>query len=132
MMIVKMSRDSETGRNYEAGLPPSPELMAAMTKVREEATKSGALLDTGGLLPHAKGARIRAAGGKLSVTDGPFIESKELIGGYAILKANSKKEAVKMGEDFMQLHVNVLGPSYAAELEIREMSEAHEHGPGCE
>ena len=129
MMIVKLSKDSETGRNYEAGLPPSPEVMAAMGKLREE--MPGALLDTGGLLPHAKGARIRASGGKLSVTDGPFIESKELIGGYAILKAKSKKEALKMGEDYMQLHVNVLGPSFDAELEIREMCETPEHGPEC-
>ena len=130
MMIVKLSGDSEIGRNFEAGLPPSPELLAEMGKLRAAMTKSGALLDTGGLLPHAKGARIRAAGGKLSVTDGPFIESKELIGGYAILEAKSKKEALKMGEDYMQLHVNVLGPSFEAELEIREMSEAPEHSQG--
>ena len=76
MMIITLSKDSKTGRDYEAGLPPSPELMAAMGKFREEMSKSGALLDTGGLLPHAKGARIKAAGGKLSVTDGPFIESE--------------------------------------------------------
>jgi hypothetical protein len=131
-MIIKLGGDSETRRNYEAGLPPSQELMVAMGKHREEMTESGILLDTGGLLPRAKGARIKAAGGKLSVTDGPFIESKELIGGYAILKAKSKQEAIKMGEDFMQLHVTILGPSFEAEMEIREMSEAPEHGPGCE
>lgn len=131
MMIVKMSKDSESGRNYETGAPPNPELMAAMGKLREEATKSGALLDTGGLLPYGKGARIKAAGGKLKVTDGPFIESKEVIGGYAIMRAGSKKEAIKMGEDFMKLHVDILGASFEAELEIREMFDAPDHGLEC-
>jgi len=69
-----------------------------MGKLMEKSMKSGAMVDTGGLLPFAKGAAIRAAGGKLTVTDGPFIESKEVIGGYAILRANSKAEAIKMGE----------------------------------
>jgi len=55
------------------------------------------------------------------VTDGPFIESKEVIGGYAILRAKSKEEALKMGQDFMQLHVDILGASYEGELEIRQM-----------
>jgi hypothetical protein len=57
----------------------------------------------------------------LSVTDGPFIESKELIGGYAILRASSKEEAIELGKIFMKIHVDVLGPSYAGELEIRQM-----------
>ena len=119
MMIVKFTGNSETGRNYEAGLPPAPELLAGLGKLREE--MPGELLETGELLPATKGARIKAAGGKLTVTDGPFIESKEVIGGYAILRASSKKEALKMGEDYMKLHVDILGPSYEAELEIRQM-----------
>jgi hypothetical protein len=121
MMIVKLTGNSETGRNYEAGKPPAPELLAGLGKLREEMPPSGELLETGELLPAAKGARIKAAGGKLTVTDGPFIESKEMIGGYAILRASSKKEALKMGEDYMKLHVDILGPSYEAELEIRQM-----------
>ncbi len=129
MMIVKLTEDSELRRNYEAGKPPSPELMAAVGKLCEKMTADATLLDTGGLLPHAKGALIRAAKGKLSVTDGPFIESKEVIGGYAILRANSREEAIKMGQDFMQIHLDVLGSAYEAEMEVREMSEAPEHSP---
>jgi hypothetical protein len=130
MMIVKLTEDSEARRDYDAGKPPQPELMAAMGKFAAAMTAEGKLLDTGGLLPHAKGARIKAAKGKLSVTDGPFIESKEVIGGYAILRANSRAEAIKMGEDFMQIHLDVLGAAYEAEMEVREMSEAPEHAPG--
>ena len=128
MMIVKLAQNSEAGRNYEAGTPPPAELVAAMGKLDEE--MPGALLDNGKLLPFAKGARITAAGGKLTVTDGPFIESKEVIGGYAILRAGSKAEALAMGEAFMKIHVNILGPSYEAELEIREMADPSDCGPG--
>src|SRR5262249_19688854 len=119
--MVKLSANSGAGRNYEAGLPPEPKLEAAMGKLIEKMAKSGALLDTGGLLPAAKGARIRASRGKLAVADGPFIESKEVIGGYAILRADSKEEAVKMGTDFMQLHIDILGASFEGELEVRQM-----------
>jgi hypothetical protein len=126
MMIIKLNGNSETGRNYETCKPPSPELMAAMGKLNE--AMPGALLDNEELLPAAKGARIKAAGGKLTVTDGPFTESKEVIGGYAILQAKSKQEAVKMGEDYMKLHVKILGASYEAEMEIREMAEPSGRG----
>ena len=120
-MMVKLNPNSEAGRNYEAGLPPEPKLEAEMGKLIEKMAKSGALVDTGGLLPAAKGAKIRASRGKLAVTDGPFIESKEVIGGYAILRAKSKEEALKMGTDFMQLHIDVLGSEFDGELEIRQM-----------
>ena len=121
MMMVKLDGKSEAGRKYDVGMPPPAELEAAMGKLIGEMAKAGVLVDTGGLLPMSKGARIRAAGGKLTVTDGPFIESKEVIGGYAILRAKSKEEALKMGEDFMKLHVDILGASYEGELEIRQM-----------
>src|SRR5262245_45513331 len=121
MMIVKADKNSETGRNYEMGAPPDPKLMVAIGKHAEEMTRAGVLLETGGLLPSSKGARVRAAAGKLTVTDGPFIESKELIGGYAILQARSKEEAIEMGKAFMKIHLDVLGPSYEGELEIRQM-----------
>jgi hypothetical protein len=117
MMMIKADRD------YEAGAPPSPELMAAIGKLTEEMTRAGVILETGGLLPSSKGARVRLAGGKLTVTDGPFSEAKELIGGYAIARVNSKEEAVQMGRDFLKLHGDVLGPSYQGECEIRQMSE---------
>ena len=128
LMMVKLNPNSEAGRNYEAGLPPEPKLEAAMGKLIEGMIKSGALVDTGGLLPAGKGAKIRASRGKLAVTDGPFIESKEVIGGYAILRAKSKEEALKMGTDFMQLHIDILGPSFDGELEVRQMFEPGECG----
>jgi hypothetical protein len=121
MMMVKGNKD------YEAGKPPNPELMAAIAKASEQEARAGILLDSGGLLPSSAGARIRADGGKLTVIDGPFSEAKELIGGYAILKADSKAEAIEMGRNFMALHVQILGPTYQGELEIRQMLDAPPH-----
>jgi hypothetical protein len=120
MIMVK------AGSDYEAGRPPSPELMGAIGKLSEEMTKAGVLLATGGLLPSAKGARVRASGGKLSVTDGPFTETKELIGGYAIVQAKSRDEAVELGKQFMAVHMRILGPSYDGECEIRQMFDGSE------
>jgi hypothetical protein len=115
MMLVKANRD------FEAGLPPKPELIAAIGRLAEEATKRGVMLGTGGLLPSSQATRIRVANGKTSVTDGPFAETKELVGGYAIFELQSKEEAIHEGKRFMKVHVDVLGPSYEGELEIRPM-----------
>ena len=104
--------------------PPSPELMSAIDKLAQEMFQKGVMLDMGGLLPTATGARIRLSGGKLTVTDGPFTEAKEVVGGYAIMKADSKAEAIEMGRRFMQLHADILGPHYQMELEIRQMFDA--------
>ena len=122
MMIVKADK------NYEAGAPPPPELMAAVGKLSEEMIKAGVLLDTGGLLPTSKGALINVNKGKLTVTDGPFSEAKEVIGGYAILQCKSKEEAIERARRFMQLHADALGPAYEGELEIRQMPDA----PPCQ
>ena len=115
MMIVKADK------NYESGTPPNPELMAAIGRMSEEMIKAGVLLDMGGLLPSSKGARIGVRDGKVTVTDGPFSEAKELIGGYAILQVKSREEAIERGRRFIQMHADVLGPSYEGELEIRQM-----------
>ena len=117
MLMVKANPE------YEAGAPPDPRLIEAIGKLAEEQTQQGILLETGGLLPSAKGARVRLSGGKVSVTDGPFAEAKELIGGYAIMKLNSKDEAVAAARDFLKLHEQVLGSSYSGECEVRQMSE---------
>jgi hypothetical protein len=117
MMMVKADK------NYEAGVPPSPELMAAIGKLGEEAAKAGELVEMGGLLPSAKGARVRLAGGKMVVVDGPFSEAKELIGGYAIFRLASKEQAIEKAKEFLKAHEQVLGPSYAGEIEVRELSE---------
>ena len=83
--------------------PPSPELFEAIMKLGGEATEAGVLLDTAGLLPSASGARVALAGGRLTVTDGPFTESKELIS-YALYEVRSKEEAIEWAARFMKVH----------------------------
>jgi hypothetical protein len=121
MAIIMLDRNSQEAKDYEAGVPTDPKFEAAMGKYVEELTKSGVLLDAAGLLPQPKGARIRAGGGKLTVIDGPFIESKEVLGGYALLRVKSKEEAIETGKAFMKIHLDVLGPSYEGILELRQM-----------
>jgi len=118
MMLLKATRNSE------AGAPPNPELMAAVAKLGEQATRAGLMIEAGGLLPSSQGARVHVSGGKISVIDGPFPETKELVGGYAIFELKSKEEAVRMARDFMQVHADILGPSYEGELEIRPLMPA--------
>jgi len=117
MMLVKADA------NYEAGHPPSPALMAAIGQLAQELGPTGALLEMGGLLPSAMGARINAAKGQLVVTDGPFAEAKELIGGYAIMQAATKAEALELGRRFLQVHIDVMGPGYEGQLEIRQLAD---------
>ena len=105
------------------GVPPSPQLMAAIGKLGQEMAHKGVLVEMGGLAPSARGARIRLSAGSLTVMDGPFTESKELIGGYAIFQVGSKAEAVQLGRDFLQVHADVVGDDYEMELEIRELYE---------
>jgi hypothetical protein len=112
--FISMVKAAENG-------PPSPELMGAIGKLAQEMAQSGVLIEMGGLLPSARGARMRLARGGISVTDGPFTESKELVGGYAIFSVASKAEAMELGRRFLQVHADVLGPEYAMELEIREL-----------
>jgi hypothetical protein len=83
--------------------PPPPGLMEAIMKLGEEATQAGALLDTAGLAPSATGARVELAAGNVTVTDGPFTESKELIS-YALYDVRSKEEAVEWAARFMRIH----------------------------
>ena len=104
-------------KSAETGVLPSQEEMARMGKLVEEGMKAGSILAVEGCLPSATGARVRLSNGKVSVTDGPFTESKEVIGGLAILQANSKEEAVEMVRDF--LHVAGDG-----ECELRQIFDA--------
>ena len=106
---------------YEAGLPPKPELMTAIGKLTDEMVKAGVLLQTGGLLPSGAGARVHVRDGRLTVTDGPFAETKELIGGYAIVSVGSRDEALALARRFMEVHAAVLGSAYEGECEIRQM-----------
>jgi hypothetical protein len=115
MLMMKASRD------YEAGEPPNPELMAAMGPYVEKMAQRGILVETGGLFPSARGTRVSLANDSFTVTDGPFTETKELFGGYAIVEVASKDEAIRLTREFLQLHRDILGPGYAGESEIREM-----------
>ena len=89
-------------KSVERNTPPSQEEMAKMGKLVEEGMKAGWLVATEGCLPTALGARVRNSNGKLTVTDGPFTEAKEVVGGFAILRANSKAEAIQLAKDFLQ------------------------------
>jgi len=112
--------------SYEAGLPPKPELMAAIGQLTQDMVKSGVMIDNGGLLPSSAGARVRVSGAKLSVTDGPFAETKEIIGGYAIVQTGSREEAIDLARRFMALHATVLGDAYEGECEVRQMFDGME------
>ena len=97
---------------------PTPELMEAMHKLAEREIKAGRMLDNGGLLPVSMGAQVKIADGKLSVVDGPFVETKEMIGGYAIFELRDKEEAVAMAREFMQLHLDHM-PGWEGTCEVR-------------
>ena len=85
---------------------PTPALMEAMGKLADREIKAGRMLDTGGLMPVSMGAQVKITDGKLSVVDGPFVETKEMIGGYAIFELRDKQEAVASAKEFMQLHLD--------------------------
>ena len=103
-------------KHVERNTPPTPEEMTSMGKLVEEGMKSGWLLSTEGCLPTALGARVRRSAGKVTVTDGPFAETTEVIGGFAILKANSKQEAIDLAKTFLS-HVG------QGECELRQLYE---------
>jgi hypothetical protein len=107
-------------KTAERGVPPSQEEMTRMGKLIEEGMKAGYLLGTEGCLPSILGARVRISSGKLTVTDGPFTEAKEVVGGFALLQANSKEEAIELAKQFLQ----VAGDG---ECELRQLFEAHQN-----
>ena len=103
--------------NENSGVVPSPQLMSDMGKLMEEMTREGVLIDTAGLRPTAEGARVRLRHGKLSTIDGPFAETKEVVGGFAILEAASLKEAIELTKRFLRVH----GDEWDVECEVRQM-----------
>src|SRR5215469_1447990 len=103
-------------KTVERSSPPSAEEMETMGKIVKEGMQAGWLLATEGCLPSPLGARVRRSNGKITVTDGPFTETKELVGGFAILKANSKQEAIALARNFLQ----VVGEG---ECELRQLCE---------
>ena len=116
IVMVKASKDSEAGKM------PSEELLGAMAKFNEELVKAGVMLDGNGLHPSSKGARVRFAGNKRSIVDGPFAETKELVAGYWIIQAKNLAEAV----EWMKRCPN---PHYDdGEIEIRQLFELEDFG----
>jgi hypothetical protein len=125
MKYLTFIRHSESYRES----PPPAALMEAMGKFVEKSLKNGTLVDTGGLLPSREGARVRLARGNITVTDGPFAETKEVVGGWAILKAESKAEAIRIATEFMELH-RKYWPEFEGESEVRPMFEPAAHQCG--
>ena len=124
MGIVKADKDTE------AGVLPDQKLLADMGAFMEEGAKSGVFLSGEGLRPSAYGARIRYSGSQRTVTDGPFAETKELIGGYAILQFTSKAEAIEWTKRFVQVDAPLrLGGE--SECEIRPFFEFEDFGPSA-
>ena len=123
MKYLTFIRHAESYR--ESGPPQA--LMEAMRGFVNQSFKDGTLVDTGGLLPSKDGARIRLAKGKITVTDGPFTETKEVIGGWAILKVDSRAEAIRVATEFMELH-RKYWPEFEGESEVRPMFDPG-HGP---
>jgi hypothetical protein len=110
----------------EPGVMPSEELLAAMGKYNEELMKSGVLLDGTGLHPSAEGARVRFAGGKRTVIDGPFTEAKELVAGYWIIQVKSKEEAIEWAKRVPFEAGGEYGEE--SEIEIRQLFELEDFG----
>jgi hypothetical protein len=121
MMLVKHAENQG---------PPPQELMDAIAKLSEEAEKSGAMLGTGGLAPTAQSTRVRVSNGQLSVIDGPFTETKEVIGGYAQFEMKSKEEALEGAKHFMELHRRYW-PGWEGETEIRQIFGREDFAQNC-
>jgi len=119
MMLVKASKVSESG------MMPDDSLIAAMTKYNEEMAKAGILLDLAGLQSSSKGARIKFAGGKPSVVEGPFAETKDLIAGYWLIQVKSKEEAIDWAKGCPSPH----GAEAEGEIELRQVFELDDFGP---
>jgi hypothetical protein len=122
MMLVKSSEKSG---------PPPKALMDAIAKLTEDAARGGTMIGGGGLGPTAQGARVRLAGGKITVIDGPFTEAKEILGGYAQFELGSKQEAIESTVRFMELH-KLHWPGWEGETEIRQMFGPEDFGPCAE
>jgi hypothetical protein len=113
MMFIKHTEDYKMEEVPQA-------LFDAMGKCVGESMKNGSIVDTAGLQPTSKGKRVRLADGKLSVIDGPFAETKEVVGGYALVEAKSNDEAMVLAREFMELH-RIHWPAFEGECEVRPL-----------
>ena len=113
-------------KTRETTAQPSPELIDRINKLAEDAGRKGQFVGMGGLGPTAEGARARLANGKITVTDGPFTEAKEIIGGYAIFDVPSKKEAMEYTRRFLEAHIGLWHQDL--EVEVRQMMDDPSNG----
>ena len=118
MILVKATKDSE------AGVMPSQEMVTAMADYHEQLAKAGVLLDGNGLRPSSQGWRIEYSGGKRSVIDGPFTETKELIAGYTVIQVKSREEALEWAKRMPNPHLE------GGTIEIRQMYELEDFAAG--
>jgi hypothetical protein len=124
MIIVKATKDSETGVMSELlKIDRWQELFAQMASYHEELQKAGVLLDGNGLHPSSKGWRVKYSGGKRTVIDGPFTETKELVAGYTLIQVKSKEEAMEWVRRFPNPHLE------DGEIEVRQLYELEDFGP---
>ena len=119
MILVKATKDTE------AGVMPEESMFAAMAAYHEELAKAGVLVDATGLQPSSKGFRVKYAGARRIVTDGPFTETKELIAGYTLIQVKSKEEAVEWAKRFPNPH----GEGSDSEIEVRRLFELDDFAP---
>ncbi|MFK4440980.1 hypothetical protein ABH944_000633 [Caballeronia udeis] len=119
MIMVKATEKTE------AGILPEDALIIAMTTYHEELAKAGVLLDANGLQPSAKGWRVRYEGGRRTVIDGPFAETKELVAGYTLIQVRSREEAIEWARRFPA----PMGEYESGEIEVRQLFELDEFGP---
>jgi len=117
LMLIKIANDTD----YEAGKPPPAELEAAMGELIGEWSKTGAFVSAAGLKPTSHASRLRLNRGKVAVSDGPFTEAKEVIGGFFLLEAKDKAEALEMTRRFVELHGQILGADFVLECELRQL-----------
>jgi hypothetical protein len=108
--------------------PPPQSLIDAMEQAAQDAARAGTLLDSGGLAPVARGTRVRVSGGKLTVMDGPFAEGKEVVGGYGVVEAASREEAVEGAVWLMNMHLQHW-PGWEGEIEVRQILDPEDSAP---
>ncbi|HET7540279.1 MAG TPA: YciI family protein [Polyangiaceae bacterium] len=119
LMLIKIANNTD----YEAGERPPAELLTAMDELMGQWSKAGAMVSAAGLKPTSQGARLRLKGGEVRISDGPFTEAKEVIGGFFVLEAKDKASALEMTRQFVELHGKILGKDFVLECEVRQFED---------
>jgi hypothetical protein len=117
LMLIRIAN----GEDYENAKPLPEALNVAMGELMEEWTKAGAMVSAAGLKPPSQASRVRLEAGKVMMTDGPFTETKEVVGGFFLLEAKDRATAVSMTRRFVEVHQRVLGADFLLECEVRQV-----------